>query len=72
MEAEAFAFQEAVLSRLDGVTPVFGVVKPPAASKGVAFLSRVRAHRNARLFTVTRDNRDGLPDLLYAFFERTL
>jgi nucleoside-triphosphatase len=72
MEAEAFAFQAAVLSHLADATPVLGVVKPPSASKNVDFLARVRERRNVRLLTATRDNRDALPDLLYPFFARAL
>jgi nucleoside-triphosphatase len=61
MEAEARIFQDAVLSLLDGARPVLGVVKPPSASKNVAFLEKVRTHPNVRLFPLTRENRDAAP-----------
>jgi nucleoside-triphosphatase len=65
MEADALVFQKTVLSILDGVTPVLGVVKPPSASKRVPFLDVVRSHEKARVFTVTSENRDEIPDMLF-------
>jgi nucleoside-triphosphatase len=65
-ESEAYGFQAAVLSLLDGARPVLGVVKPPSASKGVAFLERVRAHPNVLLFPLTRENRDAAPERLWS------
>jgi nucleoside-triphosphatase len=72
MEAEAHVFQEAVLSLLDGETPVLGVVKPPDAPAKVAFLEAVRGRRNMRLFTLTRENREEMPGLLYPLLEAAL
>ncbi|MDR2771094.1 MAG: nucleoside-triphosphatase [Clostridiales Family XIII bacterium] len=72
MEAEAHIFQAAVFSLLDGARPVLGVVKPPAASKKVAFLDRVRAHPNVRLVTLTRENRDGAQAYLYPLLARAM
>jgi nucleoside-triphosphatase len=56
MEAEARVFQAAVFDILDGPLPVLGVIKP----KDLPFLNRVRAHRAAEVWTVTRENRDRL------------
>ena len=56
MEERAEAFQAAVLRRLDGRTPVLGVVK----AKSHPFTDLVRAHPGVRLYTVTEENRDAL------------
>ncbi len=55
-EAQAAAFQQAVLRALDGDIPVIGVLQQ--AESG--FLSRVAAHPGVRLITVTEENRDAL------------
>lgn len=56
MEAEAHAFQRAVLDRLDGEIPVLGVIKPRATP----FLDRVRAHPKVQVEEVTEANRNDL------------
>jgi nucleoside-triphosphatase len=55
-ENAAIRFQREVLRALDGDTPVLAVVK----QRQTPFLDEVRAHKNARLFTVTAENRDAL------------
>nr|WP_320131824.1 nucleoside-triphosphatase [uncultured Holophaga sp.] len=60
MESGALAFQEAVLRRLDGDLPVFGVIKPRAHP----FLDRVRAHPKVQVLAVDPGNRDDLADLI--------
>jgi nucleoside-triphosphatase len=68
METDALGFQKTVFSLLDGAAPVLGVVKPPSASKSLPFLSGVRSHEKVRVFTVTPENRDETPDMLFDFF----
>lgn len=57
MEAHAERFVKSVFSALDGDIPVIAAVK---ARFDVPFLNAVRAHKNARLFTLTKENRDAL------------
>jgi len=57
MEAEAEQFVKAVFAALDGDIPVIAAVK---ARYDVAFLNEVRAHKNANLFTITKENREAL------------
>lgn len=56
MEAKSEAFCNAVMSLLDGKTPVIAAVK----DKDVPFLETVRSHPNARCFYITAENRDAL------------
>lgn len=63
MEAQATAFCEAVLSLLDGESPVIAAVK----DKDVPFLNTVRAHKNCRCFFITPENRDELFPQVLAF-----
>lgn len=53
-EESAFQFHAAVLERLDGDTPVLGVVR----SKPGILTDAVRAHPNVEVVTVTEENRD--------------
>lgn len=55
-ENAARGFQREALRALNGDVPVLAVVK----QRQTAFLDEVRAHKNARLFTVTTENRDAL------------
>lgn len=55
-EAQAAAFQQAVLRALDGAVPIIGVLQQAES----AFLDRVAAHPGVRLITVTEENRDAL------------
>ncbi len=57
MEARAEAFVRAVFDALNGTIPVIAAVK---ARFDVPFLNDVRAHPNARLYTITKENRDEL------------
>ena len=57
MEAGAQAFVKSVFSALDGDIPVIAAVK---ARFDVPFLNAVRAHENARLFMLTKENRDSV------------
>ena len=62
LERDALAFQRAVLEKLEGDTPVLGVVREgfPGWTKAIV------THPNVELITVTEDNRDALPALLLA------
>jgi nucleoside-triphosphatase len=60
MEETAPRFQEAVLRHLDGNIPVTGVVKQAQS----VFLDAIRAHPRVEIITVTRENRDGIPEQL--------
>ena len=62
LEREALAFQRAVLEKLEGDTPVLGVVREgfPGWTKSIA------THPNVELTTATEDNRDPLPELMGA------
>lgn len=62
-ESAAPVFQREVLRALSGGTPVLAVVK----QRQTAFLDEVRAHKNARLFTVTAENRDALYEELLPY-----
>ena len=55
-EAQAAAFQQAVLRALDGAVPIIGVLQQAES----AFLRQVAAHPNVRVITVTEENRDAL------------
>lgn len=55
-EAQAAAFQQAVLRALDGDTPIVGVLQQAES----AFLRQVALHPNVRVITVTEENRDAL------------
>lgn len=55
-EADACAFQQAVMRALDGETPVFGVLQRAESD----FLRRVARHPQVRVAEVTVENRDTL------------
>ena len=59
-EAAALAFQQAVFQCLEGDIPIYGVLQQ-AESR---FLERIRAHPAVHVVTVTRENRDRLPECL--------
>ena len=63
-EAEAFAFQRAVLSALEGDIPVLGVLQQADSP----FLQRIAARDDVTVAEVTRENRDRLPQLLLEQF----
>lgn len=56
IEKNAMAFQNAVLSTLDGSIPVLGVVR----NMQTPFLDTVRAHPNVDVIFVTEKNRDDI------------
>ena len=60
LEAEAYRFQNAVLSALDGDIPILGVLQRTDSP----FLRQVAAHKNATVIEVTLENRDTLPQIL--------
>lgn len=66
MESEATEFCSAVLSLLDGETPVIAAVKP----KNTAFLQAVRSHDNCRCFYITQENREKLFEEVLAFMQK--
>lgn len=59
-EAEAYGFQKAVLTALDGEIPVYGVLQM-ADSR---FLDQIMARDDVCVVTVTEENRNTLPQLL--------
>lgn len=66
MEENSPVFKAAVFEKLGGGTPIVGVVK----KAGSAFLDGVRAHPNAEILAVTRENRGAIPSLLAERFAR--
>ena len=68
MESVSPDFCAAVLSRLDGSTPVLAAVK----DKAHPFLDAVRAHPNCCLFRLTADNREALFGEVLAFLREQL
>ncbi|HJG85814.1 nucleoside-triphosphatase [Pseudoflavonifractor capillosus] len=62
LERDALAFQRAILEKLEGDTPVLGVVREgfPGWTRAIA------DHLNVELITVTEGNRDALPELIRA------
>ena len=59
-EAKALQFQRAVLSALDGNTPILGVLQQADS----LFLRKIAAHEAVTVVEVTRENRDNLPQVL--------
>ncbi|BDF71697.1 hypothetical protein CE91St41_10760 [Oscillospiraceae bacterium] len=60
LEREALAFRAAVLALLDGDVPVLGVVREGLPG----WTAAIAAHPAVRLVTVTKENRDSLPERL--------
>lgn len=58
LERDALRFQNRVLELLDGNTPILGVVRQDTAG----WLDGIRHHPQTVLLTVTRENRDVIPD----------
>ena len=56
MESKSEPFCHAILTLLNGSTPVIAAVK----DKSIPFLDAVRSHPNARCFYITQENRDAL------------
>lgn len=59
-EAKALHFQQAVLSVLDGSTPILGVLQQADSP----FLRQIAAHEAVTVMEVTLENRDTLPQIL--------
>ncbi|MDR1590076.1 MAG: nucleoside-triphosphatase [Oscillospiraceae bacterium] len=57
-------FKAAVIRQLDGAIPALGVLKKADG----AFLDSIRARPDVELVTVTAENRDEIPELLYRRF----
>ena len=68
LESASQAFCSAVLTLLDGNTPVIAAVK----DKSTPFLDTVKAHPNGTLFSITEENRDALFDEVLAFLRQQL
>jgi nucleoside-triphosphatase len=64
MEADSPQFISAVLAKLDGTTPILGVVK----KREHTFLDAVKNHRNVEVITVDEHNRDEISPLLTELF----
>lgn len=60
LERDALIFQQEVIDTLDDSTTVIGVIK--LASKG--WTDQIRNHPKVKLHTVTKENRDVLPQIL--------
>lgn len=59
-EAKALHFQRAVLTALDGDTPILGVLQQADSP----FLRQIAAHKAVTVMEVTLENRDALPQIL--------
>lgn len=68
LERDAFVFQKEIMDTLEGDIPVFGVIK--LTSSG--WTDRVRNHPKVKLITVTKENRDDLPQVLSHLFVTSL
>lgn len=68
LEREALAFQRAILEKLEGETPVLGVVRQGFPG----WTAAIAAHPAVELLTVTPENRDALPALLLARLGREI
>ena len=68
LEAKAQKFCHAILSLLDGDTPIIAAVK----DKDVPFLEEVRSHPNARCFYITQENRDALYEEVLCFMKQQI
>ncbi len=65
LERDAAQFQAEVLKTLDGACPVFGVVRLHSSG----WTDSIRNHPNVTLITVTKENRDILPDQITALLK---
>ena len=68
MESSSSAFQAAVLSVLDGATPVLGVVR----DRHTPFLDAVRAHPAVEVLVVTRENRREMREVVSGMMRQRL
>lgn len=60
LETNAELFKSKVLSLLDGVKPIIGVVK----EREIPWLDKVKYHPQVELITVSKVNRDSLPEII--------
>ena len=67
LENASPAFRQAILSRLDGDSPILAAVK----IKDTPFLESVRSHPNCRVFRINEENRDALPCQVLQFLEQS-
>lgn len=65
-ESKALDFQSEIYKTLDESKPVLGVVR--LSSKG--WTDRIRNHPKVKIITVTKENRNQLPRMLYNHFKR--
>ncbi|MDO5846704.1 MAG: nucleoside-triphosphatase [Methanocorpusculum sp.] len=63
LESDAKTFQQTVLEILNGTTPVLGVIR----NKKTEFLDAVRTRDDIILLTVTKENRDFIPEKIVYF-----
>lgn len=68
LEVGAERFCRAILSLLDGGTPVIAAVK----DKDIPFLEQVRSHPNAKCFYITQENREALYEEVLGFMKRQI
>lgn len=68
LEAKSEAFCRAVMRLLDGTAPVIAAVK----NRDEPFLNAVRSHPNARVFSITPENRDQLYEEVLSFMKQQL
>lgn len=68
METCSKAYCDAVLSLLDGVTPVIAAVK----DREIPFLNTVRSHPGCRCFFITPENREELYSQVLEFVRKQL
>jgi len=68
MEAKSEPFCDAIMTLLNGTTPVIAAVK----DKDVPFLNTVRSHPNARCFYITVQNREALFEEVLNFIKQQL
>ncbi|MDO4582081.1 MAG: nucleoside-triphosphatase [Bacillota bacterium] len=67
MESQSPSFCRAVLEKLDGQTPVLGVIKP----KSAPLLDAIREHPRVRVIEVSEHNRDQLCEEIVMRLKRT-
>ncbi|MBW9150735.1 nucleoside-triphosphatase [Clostridium estertheticum] len=68
LEQDAFVFQKEIIDALDDNVPILGVIK--LVSRG--WTDIIRNHLKVKLILVTRENRDGLPQILVNYFNSNM
>jgi len=64
LECDAFSFQHEILKTLDEAVPVLGVIKQDSTG----WTDSIRNHYQVKLITVTKDNRNALPQILVDYY----